>query len=647
MLALSTGRASGWRLHAGVIAKRPSVVASATTAALIALTLLLPQRPVSLAAGHAGAALPRRQPSGAADGAPAPPGAQVRVVTLVRRTEAPPTTPYGAQGPAQLPVATGNVLTRSPCPGVRVTGRLAVVGMPDASSSVWDTASAAVNSGQQVVGVPPAGVGGGAAVASTSFVVPGGRPGRLLASDGTKVLRTSDGGCSWAPVLSLDPTAHPAGASVTDGAIPVPPGYAVTAIAAAGDQVYATIAPPWWSTAYGTYGGHVVLAASADGGTTWSASVPLAGQPVSAGGMQVTSAMQALPAGSGYPQLLAVAPTDPHVVYLETAADAAPGTSASSGRMRLFVSRDGGSTWQLAAVPIRPGPHWAMPALYAVGTAEDYLFQLRVDPSRPGRIYGLGVETPPGTTPPRANGVDGADTQNGRFESDGTLYVSGDYGKSWTGLAAPTEDTGVGYPMMTYIDDYAVADHGSGFAAAVVEHYLDPQTNGFVYVVLRSTDNGTHWTTLPSPTTLREVYLPVGEESSQAQEVTTDGVYNQIQPLWLSFLPDGVSLSLGVDPAPGITTASIRSYRLPPGAPSWQRVGSSPVGVAGAKYDVRDWNFNPVAPALDQAAGLVYTVVQCRSVVENAVVATIDDASGETEQMVSYAGPVYLIANHE
>lgn len=651
-------------------ARRPAAAACASTVLLLGVALIVPHvAPFSGRLGKPGVALPAATVPTA--GVPA-----VASLGVVGQAE-PADLVAGHVGwlpsPSPSPSRVEKVtVPGSPCAGVQGFGAIRAVAAPFGSGSAWTDVAGGVNSGAgsgrasgRTGGSPYAALSSAPGTAPTGFVVPGGVPGQMFASDGTSLVRSGDGGCVWQPSLSLDPTASGSGVD----AVPAPasvlrvmPGYVITALVAEGTRVYATIAPPWWSTVYAQVSGGapLVVATSADSGATWTASVPWADQPVDVGSAQAGLVSQPLPAGSGYPQLLAVAPSDPKVVYLETAAYAGAGANLEGGasRMRMFVSRDGATTWAPAAVPVRPGSPSSATTEYAAGTQEDYLFQLHVDLADPRRLYGLGVACAPGTRPPGAQGLGGSQTQNGLFQSDGTLYASSDFGSRWSALASPVGVTGFGGAVMVHIDSYAVtAGAGAGRArVALVEHYLSTAMHSLTSVVFLSAAVGTGWRELPVPTSLH-VFLPaeegletsttLGSWGEAGSPLATDGVYSGSQPLWLAFSPGGRGLSMGLDPAPGVSWGRVSVYRWAFGGTSWTRAASG-VLAAASGYDVRAWNVTPVAPAGDPGGATAYAVVQMRSAVNNPAAATANAAgAGNADvQAVTYTGPIYLLAYH-
>jgi hypothetical protein len=652
------------------LAKRPAVAAGVSIAALVCLTAQLPQRDVS--AHHSAPVLPSSAPAADGPSDAVVGAATVRTVSVVvaGQGDLPATTGGLSHEPTVPPLRVDAFPPTRPCPNVSAWGSIArVVASPAPGSSAWtqvqsaiDTATPAGEVGEDTGAAPFVAADSSPRQARPlSFVLPGGRSGELFASDGTTLLRTRDAGCSWTPAFSLDPTASPGSVAQSGGVLRVAPGYVVTAVSARGTHVYATIAPPWWSTVHTATGGSpLVVAVSHDSGATWSVSSPQADQPVDAGSVRGPTAHLPLPAGIGYPQLLAVSPSDPKVAYLETAALANAAAVPDSGptRMRLFVTRDGGQSWTLAPAPVRPGGASNATPLYAAGSAETYLSQLRVDPRHPDTLYGLGVETAPGTTAAGAHGLDGADTQNGLFQNDGALYVGSAYAQRWSSLASPVGPTGYGGAAMVYIDAYAVA---AGVRAgvgkvALVEHYLSTASHSLTSAIFSSSDGGRHWRELPVPAAL-QVFLPADEGAAnggqtpvthwgpQGSGLSVDGVYVGSQPLWLTLLPGDRGLSLGIDPAPGIPSARVSVYHRRWSEDSWTRVMTLPVST-DMKYDVRDWAFNPGAPAVDAAAGVVYALVECRTAVDaDALTAANGTAGGNAKvEAKTYSASISLVS---
>lgn len=644
------------------LTRRPTVAAAASIAALAWLATVVPHQPPPAFSGH------RALPPAIASG---PPAAGERVVTrIVDRPHAASERGSSTSAGSIGPIAVDNIdlLSTNRCKGVHRYGNLRVVAPPAASDSIWSQPAGLVNSDAGSVGVsddtsrtPYATVASTRGVAPVAFLAPGGTPGTVFASDGTALVRSIDGGCNWRPALSLDPSATAASLAATPSSgavVSVAPGYVITALVARGMDVYATIAPPWWSATYAgvTDRAPLVLAASHDGGTTWSASVPTADQPVYANGSAVRAVSQPLPAGNGYPQLIAVAPADSRVIYLETAAHADATGADGPTRMRLFKSIDAGQTWHFVAAPVRPGRAGEATSMYAAGTPETYLFQLRVDVTRPDVLYGLGTIAAPGTVAPGANGLDGSDTQNGLFESDGTLYATSGSTPRWEALASPLGPTGYDGATMVYIDSYAAAaSHDAEGRVAVVEHAINVAGRTLSYAVFTSSDGSRHWREMPAPSSLA-VFLPaedpppvnltdrpVGDGEAQLHQ---DGVYDASQPLWLSLLPHDSGLSLGVDPGPGVSWGSVSVYewRWAQEREGWTRVGRGPVAPA-VKADVRNWNFNATVPSVDAFGTTAYAVVQCRSAVNDSALATADASIGVVDaEADTYTGPIYLVS---
>lgn len=178
------------------------------------------------------------------------------------------------------------------------------------------------------------------------------RPTWLFVTDGTRVARTSDGGCTWAVVFALSDapsTAVPiSGRTATIEQIVVPenapaPGRAYLLIrdGARLNPQRATGIP------------HVV--SSFDGGDSWSLN-DIGLPPV------------------GVPGELRAAPSDPDVLYLNVRA---------SGTASIFRSGDGGLTWQARALPSSEGESI---------DANAQAYSLQVAPDEPEEVW-AGVST--------------------------------------------------------------------------------------------------------------------------------------------------------------------------------------------------------------------------------------------------------------
>jgi photosystem II stability/assembly factor-like uncharacterized protein len=170
-------------------------------------------------------------------------------------------------------------------------------------------------------------------------------PRRWYLTDGTSVLRSPDGGCTWDESFRL-PSALPPEVARLAGTDPSQLVLRITHIEVArtpghSDRVFLTAAAHP-ATAFG-FALHlaVVLWRSDDAGRTWEqvAAMATSGATISAPGDHPVSRT-------------AIAPSDPDVVY------------ALAGGL-LYASDDGGSTWEQRNLPVnpaswrnhRPGPH--------------------------------------------------------------------------------------------------------------------------------------------------------------------------------------------------------------------------------------------------------------------------------------------------
>ncbi|HEX2295070.1 MAG TPA: hypothetical protein VHN37_07155, partial [Actinomycetota bacterium] len=144
----------------------------------------------------------------------------------------------------------------------------------------------------------------------TAFAIDAFRPNKMYATDGTDVVRTTNGGCNWETVYSVagkTPLDHGfRGEAATIRSIEVPRNPA------AGDTVLLLIA----EQAGATTRPHVVR--SIDTGKTWTAAVGLP------------------PAGD--PESIAISPAAPAIGYL--------GIDVGGGGLDLlFATEDGGARW--------------------------------------------------------------------------------------------------------------------------------------------------------------------------------------------------------------------------------------------------------------------------------------------------------------
>lgn len=151
----------------------------------------------------------------------------------------------------------------------------------------------------------------------TAYAVHPLRPSTMFATNGTVVMRSTDGGCGWKLAYEPDPGTLPLGSSletrVVSIDIPESPAGATMAFLTLAEKVGPAIRPR--------------VLRSLDGGATW--------QPADAG----------LPP-AGVPSMLRVAPGDPQRLYLGISMDA-EGAPASFPVQFLYGSDDGGTSWTL------------------------------------------------------------------------------------------------------------------------------------------------------------------------------------------------------------------------------------------------------------------------------------------------------------
>jgi hypothetical protein len=171
---------------------------------------------------------------------------------------------------------------------------------------------------------------------------------RLFATDGTAVMRSTDDGCTWASVFAAsapDTSGLPGG-----NGLPTQIAYYVSSIVpSGGPAVYLTLAPGSHAQVVGTFAPSappVLIAASIDGGATFTVQPPQAGAAAANQPRCNTSS-------------LAVAPSSPSTLYLACAGavfldsfipvpvvgqPASPEPLSNSQEV-FYVSTDSGLTW--------------------------------------------------------------------------------------------------------------------------------------------------------------------------------------------------------------------------------------------------------------------------------------------------------------
>jgi hypothetical protein len=228
------------------------------------------------------------------------------------------------------------------CPGVKTSGHWATIRMPTWPAAPTDYPRA--ESGVMSDSIAPV----------TAAVDPL-NPARLFVSNGQAVMRSTNGGCSWQLAFTLAPTGMPA-----DGPDAQPwldGSYVVQSIAVAGAgstaHVYLALTggvgygAPLVNTA------PVYVAASDDGGTSWTSHQVVVGDPLG----RINSI-----AFTNFGNLMA-SPTSPATVYWDAVFHGRAYLNGSSDHLTLLVSHDAGLTWQVASTTAPRTastdlPHW-------------------------------------------------------------------------------------------------------------------------------------------------------------------------------------------------------------------------------------------------------------------------------------------------
>lgn len=246
--------------------------------------------------------------------------------------------------------------------------------------------------GQGVPLIPPT-AGFGNAPGETQVIVGPRGSQRMLITDGSSVLRSLNGGCTWTSILSVnstDPHAIQNGLPFVDtpessiGLIAVPP----------------TAAPSAQKTIYATIGDHVqnALLRSTDDGATWKSITP--GTPVANGAL----VLQPNPA-----RWLSVAASDPATLYLCNCYQANGGAGQT-----LYASRDSGNAWSTMTLPIPAGTST---------NSQVYWGDVRIDPHNPRSLWVfVHVQT----------------SASGSWSETTALYHSADGGATWAPVATGT-----------------------------------------------------------------------------------------------------------------------------------------------------------------------------------------------------------------
>lgn len=186
--------------------------------------------------------------------------------------------------------------------------------------------------------VPVPSFASGDPVASLHAVSPA-RPGLVYVSNGRSVLRSTDGGCRWSPVLSLPAAPTPAQpftdqARIVALAVPEAAPAAQHVHLLVNDTPHTAAGPPDYGVLTAAVGATRTLS-SEDAGTTWRTSAPLTPQAGTRGARCSSLTYCAL----------TVAPSDPRVLYvgLSPFGIFTPSTLLRSG--------DTGRTWEQRRAP--------------------------------------------------------------------------------------------------------------------------------------------------------------------------------------------------------------------------------------------------------------------------------------------------------
>jgi photosystem II stability/assembly factor-like uncharacterized protein len=191
------------------------------------------------------------------------------------------------------------------------------------------------------------------------FAVDPADPERVYISDGSSVLRTDDGGCSWQLVYELAEgvdAAHGFGRATGAEIMQV----VVPESRASGERVHLVV----WDISAGVYRPHVLT--SSDGGASWT----------TGRGLPATTQLSRDGRCGAHRSLcgLVVAPSEPDVLYLH-----ARGRAIYDGDGVLYGSSDGGRTWTERDRSRRNGG--------LLGDNE--IASLQVDPHAPDALWAL------------------------------------------------------------------------------------------------------------------------------------------------------------------------------------------------------------------------------------------------------------------
>lgn len=317
--------------------------------------------------------------------------------------------------------------------------------------------------------------------AGVADMVPGGSGSRLFATNGDTIMRSTNLGCSWSTVFSLDPTRDPSAVGVPDTLLRAWPDAVITSVVAAGPTVaYALIrgegiAMDQLATEAGA---PLFWAVSTNGGTSWKLSVVEA--PSAAGGQPVPVFTP-----SATPSLY-VAPSDPRTVYLSLNATATTPAPAV-GEVASIVDDEAGTPALSAAYQTfealgttNGGASW-----YVLGESLNTVAngRLVVDPSNPRTLWAYG--------------------SSDWGSQDGVVSQSTNGGRTWYAVPRAPHTLGTRRAQGMGVQ-WLDAVHPRGAAARLLMNWPDGGVNGTLPPpkIYASTNGGRTWKVLPVPPTL-------------------------------------------------------------------------------------------------------------------------------------------------
>lgn len=286
---------------------------------------------------------------------------------------------------------------------------------------------------------------------TTAWTVLGGDKPVLLASDGSEIVRSVDGGCSWTVAFTVSGALTSAAYDLPDP-VNTQPYYVVSLIAVPGvgneSRAYAVLGPGG-GLGLSTFAGSAppaLIVASTDAGASWSITT-----------LDVTAAASTLPHCVAF-HWAGVAPTKPDVLYLYCQTGLADQLSneavhnSSSGAV-LYRTTDRGATWS----------QQLFPSDYVITSSP----AIAVDPRVPSRVWVVGN---------RAKGI----------EEEAVADYSDDGG--------PWKTAGVVLPRvrMNLAPSFGIDAWASGKSARLL---VWSTTEG----IRESRDNGQSWRTVAAP----------------------------------------------------------------------------------------------------------------------------------------------------